>query len=322
MKQLERLRRASALYITCAENGLWGLQRLLRRGVNISRVVTIDSDTAVRNQVSGYVDVGPFCHKAGVPLTVLSRYAFTSLDINEESFDFVIVNGWNRLVDDSVVSAARVCAIGVHAGHPPVGLGRAPLVWNLILGKRDIEVYAFVLTPRADDGNILARQPIEITAQDDVRLLYEKVAFAGADAIYQAITAALDGSVGQSQELSFAVNYHKRSPSDGLVDFRKSETEVYNFVRAQSYPYPGAYAFLKGEKWRFNRVVPFDVFAFRHEMRVPGRIADVLPSGFVILTGGGAIWLLDADVDGCKRCPPNLNEASSYIGQCFVGAMA
>jgi len=307
----------SILYITCAENGLIGLERLLRRGLSIDRVVTISKATAEKNAVSGFVDVGPFCSNAGIPVSTLEGYRLTREDVKEADFDAVVVNGWNRLLDAPIIKMARLGAVGVHAGHPPIGLGRAPLVWNILLGKSDIEVYTFLLSTQADDGDILACRPVEITAHDNVRTLYEKVAVVGADLIYEAIEKLRRGERGIPQNLDFAIHYQKRTPADGLIDFRMSETEIYNFVRAQSRPYPGAFSYLLGKRWYFHRVMPFDRFAFRNVRREPGLIVDVLPSGLVILTGGAPIWLLEADVDGALRVPLDMTSDVKLIGQRF-----
>ena len=42
--------------------------------------------------------------------------------------------------------------------------------------------------------------------------------------------------------------YPQRKPEDGEINLTKTAEEIYNFVRAQSSPYPGAYIKTKDEK--------------------------------------------------------------------------
>lgn len=52
----------------------------------------------------------------------------------------------------------------------------------------------------------------------------------------------------------------RRTAVDGRIDWNKSAPEIYNFIRAQSHPYSGAYAFYNGQEIRIWRA---DVFRHR-----------------------------------------------------------
>jgi methionyl-tRNA formyltransferase len=289
------------LYITCAENGLFGLRNLYEKGYRPSAVVTIPPALGKRHAVAGYTDVAPWCEANGVPCIVLSDYQLKPADLRGVSFELLVINGWNRLISAEVLALAKRGGIGIHAGHPPIGLGRAPLVWNLLLGHKDVEVYVFVMTPNADDGAILALRPVEITPYDDVRLLYQKVMFVGAQLIEEAISRLASDYVAQPQNMRWVRHYEKRGPEDGLVNFSWSEQQIYNFVRAQVPPYPGAFAYLGPERWTILKAQPFDCFAFRDQPREPGRVVLDLPSGPVVLTGGAPVWITHAEVAGSKH---------------------
>src|SRR5580704_12754987 len=177
----ERSGSARIVYVSCAENGFWGLRRLWERGANISAAVTLPPDLGARYQVSGYCDMSGWLGRMGIPAIALEDYSLRSANLGDIEFDVLIVNGWNRLVTAEVIGRARLGALAIHAGHPPLGLGRAPIVWNMLLDRRDIEVYVFEMLSTADDGAILARAPVEITPYEDIRHLYEKVMLVGAE---------------------------------------------------------------------------------------------------------------------------------------------
>lgn len=303
--------RPRILYISCSESGLYGLKHLVEHGFQIEAVVTLPAELGDRYSVSGYCDLIPFCKGVGLHFITLDNYKLSPEDIDQLDFELIIVNGWNRLLDEDVIALAPMGGLGVHAGHPPIGLGRAPLVWNILLGRTDIEVYIFRLTPNADDGRILSMRTLEITPFDNVRHLYEKVMLATAHLMPEAISALSEGALGMEQDTEGAQYYEKRCPDDGLIDFTKSEIEIYNFVRAQVPPYPGAFAWLSGEKWMILDARPFDRYAFRDVARRPGTILCVLPSGIVVQTGGAPVWITDARIGSSlngRLCDENGDE--------------
>ncbi|MCC8980673.1 methionyl-tRNA formyltransferase [Bradyrhizobium acaciae] len=308
------LQGAKVLYVTCAENGLHGLAQLTKAGIDVAAVVTIPPQLATKYLVSGYVDVSPWCLEHGLKCIQLREYKIEVADVAAIDFDLLIVNGWNRLIPSEVFSRARLGALGIHAGHPPLGLGRAPLVWNIIHGQSDIEVFVFRLTAQADDGDIMAAQVVEITEHDDVKTLYEKVMDVGADLFLTAIRKLQAGEGGHSQDRRFVSHYPKRTEADGLIDFTMTDRQICDFVRAQVPPYPGAFTYLGSERWKVLRVQRYDRFLFRDIPRIPGRILRVLPSGVVVQTGAAPIWIRRAEVDGADVDPMS---RSDIVGRRF-----
>ena len=305
------------VYVTCCENGYFGLRYLYNLGHHIERVITISQETAKKYQVSGYVDVVDWCNLLKIPVTIISDYYIDPGDIKNSCKELLIVNGWNRLISVDVIKKFSLGALGVHAGHPPIGLGRAPLVWNLIKGHRDLDVYVFNLTEHADDGDILAIETVEIVIQDTIKTLYEKVMYKAACLFNQAIDAIQNGYPVISQDSKYQVIYPKRNHEDGLIDFRESVDYLVNFIRAQSAPYPGAYAFLKGKKCIIWDAIPFDSFSFRAQTRTPGRVMIALPSGLIVQTGTSPLWIKSATIADSIFIPRKLEEMEEYIDEIF-----
>lgn len=311
------------VYVTCCDNGLFALRQLVRRGHRFERVVTIPPHVAEKAQVSGYQDPRPFCASAGIPVSVLEDYTVRPADVGEGQLDLLVVNGWNRLIKADVMARFRHGGLAIHAGHPPIGQGRAPLPWNLIKGHTDLEVYVFRMTEHADDGDMVGRRVVEITAHDDVRTLYEKVMFTGALLFDDAITGVLAGTaVTVPQDPRFAVLYGKRGPQDGLVDFREQVEVLVDFVRGQARPYPGAFARLDGADLRVWRAIPYDRFAFRDRPRRPGEVLLALPSGLVVETGSSPVWIVEATLDGKPLVPGPLEALEALVGKRLEGREA
>lgn len=304
--------------VTCAENGFYNLRRLHERGFSIAAVVTIPPSLAEKHAIAGYVDIRGWCAANGIRAIVLDVYDLQPGDLRGMEIDLIVVNGWNRLLTAEVLALPRLGAIGLHAGHPPIGHGRAPIVWNILYGHPDIEVYAFGLTAAADDGPIMDLRTVEITKYDDARTLYEKVMWAGAAAIESAIEARAAGRAGIPQDNAQAKPYAKRTPADGAIDFSCPVETIHDFVRAQTDPYPGAFTYLNGVRWRIDRAIPFDRFAFRDIARVPGMVVATLPSGPVVMTGTSALWITQAQIGGRRFAYGTWSDAPVAVGGRFV----
>jgi methionyl-tRNA formyltransferase len=310
--------KVGVVYVTCGQNGIYGLRYLLSKSIRIEAVVTIRESVAARYNVSGFVDVSGLCKEHGVKQITLNDYVLKPDHLAGLSLDLLVVNGWNRLVSKEVIDLFRLGGIGVHAGHPPIGLGRAPLPWNIIKGYEDIEAYVFSLTEAADDGDIVGRRVIEISKMDNVKTLYEKVMYFGAFLIEKAIRDITRGEVKtQKQAREYTVYFEKRTPEDGIIDFRDSMENIYNFIRAQTDPYPGAYTYLEGEKWIIWKAIPFDRFGFRGVSRVPGKIVAALPSGIVVQTGSSPLWITSAACNGRTIIPDSIENMENHIGKVF-----
>src|SRR5205823_3962733 len=95
---------------------------------------------------------------------------------------------------------------------------------------------------------------IEITDDDDCRTLYDKIAAAAINMLADNMRLLKAGRAPRRpQDHSSATIMPKRSPRDGLIDWRKTSRELFNWVRAQTHPYPGAFTSIGGRRlyvWR------------------------------------------------------------------------
>jgi methionyl-tRNA formyltransferase len=293
---------ARIIYISCGLNGMFGLSRLIEYGYWNIHIITIGSQVAAKAQVSGYVEFNEFANAHQLSLHCMETYSFYETDeaiIRESAPDVILVNGWNRIVPARIFNLARHGGYGVHAGHPPRGRGRAPVAWTLIKGLRDLEVYIFQLTEQADAGKIIGVQRVEVTDFDTAQSLYDKIALAISILYLNHLPQILMGNPFHiTQDDRWATEFPKRGPADGLINWQLSDWELYNFIRGQSQPYPGAFTFYQAQKlfvWDavpFDRLLPFPIQA------APGEILNILTSDLVVRTGTSPLLLRQVQFAG------------------------
>ena len=92
-----------------------------------------------------------------------------------------------------------------------------------------------------DSGPLFGQKSVEITNEDTIKTLYERIELAGIAILTETLPKIASGDITpKPQDLSKQRIFPQRSPKDGYVDWSRPTREIYNFIRAQTDPYPGA----------------------------------------------------------------------------------
>jgi len=167
--------------------------------------------------------------------------------IKSFSPDLILVLGWYYLVPKKIREVAPLGAWGIHASLLPKYAGGAPLVWAIINGEKEAGVTLFRFDDSVDGGDIIKQKKFPILFEDTIKEVYEKAIKASKEILVEVFTN-LDKVTFTPQNKSKIEIWPQRFPEDGEIDWNKGVIEVYNFIRAQTKPYPGAFTFLKGKK--------------------------------------------------------------------------
>ncbi len=239
-------------WIGVHREGLPALTGLLEAGAPIQAVLTLTPERAATR--SGAVDYGPLCRRFQVPLHQVA-------DINDAAarellhslaLDVVFVIGWSQILAPDTLATARLGMIGAHASLLPKNRGSAPVNWALIRGERTSGNSLIWLAEAVDAGDLIDQTEFPITPYDTCATVYERVAASNRDMILRLLPKLLaNGSErpGTPQPRSNGAVLPRRRPADGLITWDQDARAVYNFVRALTKPYPGAFSWLDGRRW-------------------------------------------------------------------------
>jgi methionyl-tRNA formyltransferase len=164
--------------------------------------------------------------------------------------DILMVVGWYYMVPRVLREMAMLGAVGLHASLLPKYRGGAPLVWATINGETQTGVSFFYFADGVDDGDIIGQRSFEIAFDDDIAALVNKASQASVELLREYVPRLAAGRAPRiPQDHSQATFVSQRKPEDGLIDWQRlSARQVYDWVRAQTRPYPGAFTFLHDEK--------------------------------------------------------------------------
>jgi methionyl-tRNA formyltransferase len=295
--------------------GLPALEALLAAGAPIGAVLTLQPELAAKR--SGGVDYAPLCARYGVPLHYIAGInepeAFQILEAVAPDVIFVI--GWHQIVRPPVMGLARMGMIGAHASFLPHNRGSAPINWAIIRGERESGNTLMWLAAGVDEGDIIDQRAFPITAYDTCASLYAQVAATNRDMLLAVLPRLLQGEhPGRPQPRGDDAVLRRRRPADGRITWDSPAGAVYDFVRALTRPYPGAFSALGGKQWWIweAALLPDLGVALAAE---PGEVIGPLISpneaacGQVVACGSGALVLLEIEAaDGTRLRGRELSE--------------
>ena len=168
--------------------------------------------------------------------------------------DFILSFTFKHLVDDHVLALPRRGAYNLHPSLLPQYRGRAPLNWQLIHGETRVGMTLHRMVARADAGDIVAQQAIDIGPDEDVHAVTQHLLAIAPGMLDGALRALFAGAARhRPQDISKGSVFGGRKPEDGEIDWSQTARAVHNLVRAVAPPWPGAFTWLGGERLLINR---------------------------------------------------------------------
>jgi methionyl-tRNA formyltransferase len=288
------------------DSSLVTLRALIRHRMRIAGVLGLSAGSA--GPVSGYTRLDAPAKEAGIPFAEFDDLNAPSVaeTVRKWAPDVFFIVGLSQMVKQELLSIPRLGCVGFHPTRLPEARGRAPVAWMALEGRSGAATF-FKMNEQADAGPILVQEPFPVTAADYSADVVRK--------LNAAMDAALDRWLPQlkrgewkavGQDESRATFFGKRTPEDGIIDWKLPAREIHALIRAASDPYPGAYTYAEGCKLIVWRAEPEPKLPYRG---VAGRIVQRDASkGWLVQTGDGLLWLTKTEFapDAGGSPPPKL----------------
>ena len=272
--------------------GRAGIEALRRNGFEISAVFT-HKDNANENIWFG--SVAELAGEYGIPV-------FAPEDVNHPVWaarikamapDFIFSFYYRNMLSEEILAVPAKGALNLHGSLLPKYRGRVPINWAIINGEKETGVTLHYMTRKADAGDIVDQEKIDITNDDTAKTLFGKAEKAAALMLDRALPLLKEGKAARiPQDDAKATTFGGRKPADGQIDWSKSADEIRNLIRAVTLPYPGAFSYITDRKVFFwsAEVVAADRKA------MPGTVLSAAP--FTIACGEGALRIKTGQIEG------------------------
>ena len=231
----------SVIVMAYHEMGCTGLRLLLDQGVEVSAVFTYEDDPA---ENCWFGSVAELARSHGIP-------AFTPKNVNEPEWvqeierlkpEVIFSFHYRNLLRRPIRVIPTHGCVNLHSSLLPKYRGRSPVNWQLVNGETESGVTLHHIVGRADAGDIIGQERVEVGPEDTAILLYRKLLTAAERVLLRHLRGVLDGVAPRiKQDESQATVFGGRKPEDGRLDWRRPAWELHNLVRAVAPPWPGAF---------------------------------------------------------------------------------
>jgi methionyl-tRNA formyltransferase len=285
---------ARALFVGSKQLGLKALQAMIEAiPGSVAAAVTLDDSADSRSLLPEF---RTYCQSVDIPLTILGGPGELAGTIQQFCPKYVLVAGWYWIIKPSLLRMVPGGFLGLHPSLLPKYRGSAPLVWAALRGEEQTGVSLFYFDEGIDTGDIVDQVSFPLAPQETITDVLAKAESAAVELVTRYAAPLLSGTAPRrKQDHELATYGSPRRPEDGRIRWNQSASEVYNFIRAQTRPYPGAFTHL--DEGRVLRIWQASVFPYPY-YGVPGLVGQKHMNGFVVACGEGAITVQECQLEG------------------------
>lgn len=196
--------------------------------------------------------------------------------IEKNRIDVLLSVNYLYIIQKDLINWPKMLAVNIHGSLLPKYRGRTPHVWAIINGESETGITAHVISEGCDEGDILAQEIVPISSNDtgqDMLLKFQSLYTNLAQKVLDDLRN--NRLTRQPQNHLKATYFGKRTPNDGQINWSWHKERIRNWVRAQAFPYPGAFTYLNNQKLTIDKV-SYDDYGYRQA--IPnGQILTVTP---------------------------------------------
>ncbi len=239
----------------------------------------------------------------GNPRNGRCRDFFIKYDI-----DVVFSINYLFIIEKEMISWPKRYAFNIHGSLLPKYRGRTPHVWAIINNEKQTGVTVHFINEGCDTGDIVFQRSFEINTDMTGADILKRFEILYPDMISTVLEKVSRNSIVPIKQDEIKATYFgKRTPGDGAIDWNWQKERIQNWVRAQTFPYPGAFSSYDGMKITIMSVLPDDTGFDWNDPN--GKIIAIKNSSPVVKTPNGAL---------CLNNIVNENPLEYKIGNLFI----
>lgn len=211
--------------------------------------------------------------------------------------DLIVVVAYGKILPQELIDIPKYGVINVHSSLLPKYRGAAPIHAAIINGETETGVTIMYIAEELDAGNIIIQGKTEISEEDNLGTLHDRLAQIGAATLMEAVELIFEGkapSIEQNhKEATFVKPIHK---DETRIDWNKSSREIFNFVRGMN-PFPTAFTELEDKIFKIYAV---EMDEKEYNGIVGEIVGFVKGKGPIVKTSNGALILREVKPEGKK----------------------
>ena len=186
--------------------------------------------------------------------------------VQGKTIEVLISINYLFIIEEDLIKLPKKLAFNIHGSLLPKYRGRTPHIWAIINNEKEAGITAHIIDKGCDTGDIIEQITVPISFNDTGAMILEKYKQLYIPLIDSVLQKIEDDTIQLiSQKNQNSTYFGKRSPNDGKIDWNWQKERIRNWIRAQAYPYPGAFSYYNNKKVIIDEI-EFKDFGFSHVM--------------------------------------------------------
>ena len=270
----------------------------LNKKYDVIAVVTQPDKKIGRKQEVRYSKVKEYALENNIKVLQPKKIREEYQEIIDLNPDIIITCAYGQIIPKVLLDYPRYKCINIHASLLPKYRGGAPIHRCIINGEKYTGITIMYMSPKMDEGDILYQEKVDISLDDNVGTLHDKLSKLGSKMIISFLPKLINNNFKRiKQDNNEATYAYNISREDEKIDFNKNTIDIYNQIRGLS-PWPSAYAYLDD---KIIKIFNSEIGKSNKEGKI-GEIINIYDNGIGIKTIDGEIIFTEIQIEGKKRC--------------------
>ncbi len=282
------------------------LQAVVDAGHNVRLVVTQPDRPSGRGLEVTAPPVKQLAQKLGLPVSqpdkIKNNLEFRA-QLEQIKPEAIVVVGYGRIIPQWMIDIPPHGNINLHASLLPKYRGAAPVQWAIAMGETVTGVTTMRIDAGLDTGDILLQREMPIAPEDTAETLAPRLAQLGAGLMVETLRGLQSGEITpRPQDNARASLAPMLRKEDGLIDFQRTATDIWNRLRGFQ-PWPGAFTSFRGKNFNVwaARAVEQSALSTQHSAFSAGQMTFNNDRLFVACGQDTVLELLTVQPEGKKK---------------------
>lgn len=270
------------------------LQSLIA-AVKVTMVVSQPDKPVGRKRILTPSPVKELAQKEGIEVFTPTKIREDYSKIIDLKPDLIVTCAYGQIIPKEILDCPKYACINVHASLLPKLRGGAPIHRAIMEGHDKTGITIMYMDERMDSGDIISQREVEISLNDTLDSLSDKLKIVGSELLIETLPSIIDGTAPRQKQNENEVTFgYIIKKEDEKLDFSRTTKEIYNHIRGLN-SQPGAYFVMNGKH------VKVYASTMGKDKGPIGYINNVYRDGIGIGTLDGEIILTEIKPEGKNR---------------------
>ena len=261
------------------------LKALFEAGHEICAVVTMPDKPKGRGHKMAHTPVYEAASEYAVTVYTpenLKRETFEGI-LKSHNPEVIVVVAYGKILPEYVLSFPKYGCINVHGSLLPKYRGAAPIQRSIIDGCKVTGITTMYMEKGLDTGDMLLKEEVEITDEDNFETLHDKLAKTGASLIVKTLESLKNGTcIPEKQNDDESCYAHMITKETCLIDWSKDAFSIHNQIRGLS-PFPKAFTYFNSKQMK----ILSSAVSNKNHNDICGKVLEVSKDSFTVSCGNG-----------------------------------